>query len=296
MDFLFEHWRLVTIVAAVAALVLVVVNGQLRNARNQRSYRLPAAPAGQPRGGMHDSDAPSLAAGGGWHGRDDVWSAAVRDNPGSGDGLGGSRDRPPTPRPPHLAARQGGEGDTVLRSELLQLGNQVEQLEQNFTSTLQALESRIARVEQRQEGSGDTTDSASSIARDLDRTFRSAPDSYQSSPIDGVMSQPLSLRGGGGGREPQGSRVPVELNGTEVCVTHSIPPEAWLVPQGGGIAQVSLNPEVAHPRYSLDRLATFFDLGDRREGAYVTRAPAEVSWDDREQRGSLRRSGKAVAQ
>lgn len=101
-----------------------------------------------------------------------------------------------------------------------------------------------------------------------------------------------SLAGGGA---PAENRVPVEINGGEVAVTHTIPPDAWLVPQGGGRASVWLNGEVEHNRYALERFALFFDLGDRREGEYQTRTPADVEWDEGAQRGTLRSPGKAVA-
>jgi hypothetical protein len=87
--------------------------------------------------------------------------------------------------------------------------------------------------------------------------------------------------------------VGVEIRGSEVVASHSIPPEAWLTTDGGGTAKVVLNPEVPHNAFALDRFALFFELGDRREGTYLTQTAAEVKWDGA--RGTLRSPGKAVA-
>ena len=115
-----------------------------------------------------------------------------------------------------------------------------------------------------------------------------SPDAVVSQPIGGYASPPRGRQD-----DPGGERVPVEIKDGEVVVSHSYPPEAWLVPQAGGRAALSVNSEVPLTGFALDRFARFFDLGDRREGSYVTSQAAEVRWDG--QRGSAIRPGKAAA-
>jgi hypothetical protein len=179
-----------------------------------------------------------------------------------------------------------------------ELAAQVGSLEERVTSALGRLERRIVTLEARADGQADAGASSFLERRGGDAvTLPPYAPEHGSRGGDAVISQTVSpgLARGGDPGGAGGARIPVELSGTEVLVTQSIPPEAWLVPQGGGRATVWLNAEVPHNRFALDRLAAFFALGERREGAYTTRVPAEVRWDDVEQRGVLRTPGTAVA-
>jgi len=215
--------------------------------------------------------------------------------------------RPMTPFASAHHPRAAAHADSgPVSAEVVKLTEQVAALEQRLDTGLGRLEGRVRDLEQRADGAADTGGYASPEAREVERLFTAAPrpEPRYGGMGDAVVSQSLPLSGGvdgigglegGGIAGGGGERIAVELSGTEVLVTQSIPPEAWLVPRGGGRAQVSLNPEVPHNRFALDRLATFFDLGDRREGAYTTRAAAEVRWDEAERRGVLLTPGKAVA-
>jgi len=282
------------VIALVGIVAVLIVLGLIGNWRSQQAQRLPDDDRGRRRRRTkevfppHDRKRP-----------DDLdFDAAVRPVPGSGV-AGDSRVPVVRPsvsaRPDHLSAPQASSG-AELRAELAKLGEQVGTLEQRMESGIGGLRRRIEQLETRVDGS---TAHSTTIAREVESLYPQgsrydSPGGYAGLD-DGVVSQPLSLGSAGGGGEPGGGRVAVELSGTEVSLSSTIPPDAWLTPRGDGKADVSLDPDVHYHKFALDRFATFFDLGDRREGTYVTRSPAEVRWDDREQRGVLSNPGKAVA-
>ena len=279
----------IVVVAIIAGLIVL---GLIQNWTSRQAQRLPIE--NDKRRGKAKTVIPAHDR----VGDDDLdFAAAVRPvmDPDAAAHSRGAAPRPATPaRPAHLTPPRGPAGDPELRAELAKLTDQVATLEERMESGIGGLRRRIEQLETRVDGHAET----STIARDVDALFTSAPPYDPQVGYggfgDGVVSQPLSF-GAGGGELGGGGRIAVELNGTEVSLSSTIPPDAWLTPRGDGKAAVSLDPDVHYHKFALDRFATFFDLGDRREGTYVTRSPAEVRWDEREQRGVLVTSGKAVA-
>lgn len=192
-------------------------------------------------------------------------------------------------------------GGTQLRAEITQLDARLDELAKAFGSGLEGVNRRLEGIARQLEVVLDPTRGGGSPRTYDDATrFDATTIGWNDAASLGaatVVSQPVGGYAGSAGTgldAPAGNRVPVEIQGSEVALTHTIPPDAWLVAQGNGRASVWLNAEVEHNRYALDRFALFFELGDRREGAYVTRTPADVHWDEGGQRGRLRTAGKAV--
>jgi hypothetical protein len=187
---------------------------------------------------------------------------------------------------------------TRLRSDITQLEVRLDELATTFIAGLERVEKRLAGIEGQLDAALDARPQARRGPDDDARFEATALAWSERGPSAGgpVVSQPIapygaaSLRGGPG--DAAGERVPVEIRDGEVVASHSLPPEAWLVPQGGGRAALSVNDEVPLTGFALDRFALYFDLGERREGHYLTRLPAEVKWDGR--RGTAGRPGKAV--
>jgi len=293
MGFLLAHLYAIGL-ALVGVVVVFIALGMIQNWRSQRAQRLPDDTRGRGRRRTkevfppHDRKRPDVLD----------FDAAVRPVPDSGvavDSRAPFVRSPVSARPDHLSAPRASSS-AELRAELAKLGEQVGTLEERMESGIGGLRRRIEQLEARVDG---RAESSATIAREVESPYPQgsrydSPGGYGGLG-DGVVSQPLSLGLSGGGGELGGGRVAVELNGTEVSLSSTIPPDAWLTPRGDGKADVSLDPDVHYHKFALDRFATFFDLGDRREGSYVTRSPAQVRWDDRGGRGVLVSPGKAVA-
>lgn len=186
-----------------------------------------------------------------------------------------------------------------LHPEVVQLDTRVSSLDEALSGRMDRLEKRIAALEEQLESGADAN--GSGRTHQLYDEARYGAESVRLSDrlpgsTDTVVSEPVLAYGGPSTRgsfgEPEGERVPVEIQGNEVVVSHSYPPEAWLVPQAGGWAALSVNREVPLNSFALDRFSLFFDLGERREGSYETSAPAKVRWDG--QRGIPGTRGTAV--
>jgi hypothetical protein len=190
-----------------------------------------------------------------------------------------------TPRPAFRAA--------AAQPGVLELDARIDGIQKALESRMLALEGRIEIVQQMLEARSDVAAAGhSSLTGDGSPSGASAGgDAFTIQPVTSAAGS----QAGGGFGATGGGRVPVEIRDGAIVPSQSLPPEAWLVPQGGGRASLSLNAEVLLNTFALDRFSYFFDLGDRREGFYETRRPAEVAWDDGQQRGSLVAPGKAVA-
>jgi hypothetical protein len=89
---------------------------------------------------------------------------------------------------------------------------------------------------------------------------------------------------------------PVEIREGVLVASMSLPPAAYVAPDGGGRARVYLNPDAPINEFALPKWEAFFDLaGAKPYAAYRTRRPAEVRWDDVAARGELISKGTAEA-
>jgi len=98
------------------------------------------------------------------------------------------------------------------------------------------------------------------------------------------------------GWDPGASGRPVEVRDGTLVVSHSLPPTAYVVPEGQGKARVFLNGSVEINEFALPKWEAFFEMrGARPYATYRTVRPAEVSWDTAAERGSLITMGVAEA-
>jgi hypothetical protein len=280
-EFIDSHWTAISLVFVVVAAALFVFALRLllrsRGSRAQDSgQRRARPPAVQERGPAEDRI------------EQPMWRIPTPPRP-----EGQPVDPPPQthswsqPRPASPPPAPGGAEPAVLGLE-----ERFDGFEGSVTRRMDALEQRIATLERQLEGSGGAG-AQNGFDRDGGRAERSYADSWGES--GGMVREPIFSSpgsGSGGYDAPAGERLGVEIKDGQVVVSSSYPPEAWLVPHGGGIARVSLNPEVHHNSFALDRIARLFELGDRREGVYTTTSAAQVRWDG--ERGTLVSTGTAV--
>ena len=205
---------------------------------------------------------------------------------------------PPAGADAGVGAAPGPPAGTRLQSEVAQLDVRLGELATAFGSGLDRVEHRLAGIEAQLDavlagkgGGGVETDDDGRFdagALPWGDGGTATAELVVSHPVD-AFDAPAQR---GWAEDPGGERVPVEIKDGEVVASQSYPPEAWLVPQGGGRAALSVNDEVPLSGFALDRFALYFDLGERREGRYVTQAPAEVRWDG--ERGTAGRPGRAM--
>jgi hypothetical protein len=114
---------------------------------------------------------------------------------------------------------------------------------------------------------------------------------------EGVERVPLGPSGAVRGAAPYlDGAIPVEVRDERIVRSSSLPPIAFLVPQGSGQAQVWLNPEAGLNEFAVDKWAAYFELrGGRANAVYDTLEPAVVGWSGEAGSTDVVRQGVAVA-
>jgi hypothetical protein len=107
-------------------------------------------------------------------------------------------------------------------------------------------------------------------------------------------SVPMLDLGGPSAAPPPSSGVPVEVREGMLILSHSLPPVAYAVSEGKGLARVFLNESVEINEFALPKWQAFFEMrGARPYATYRTVRAAQVKWDG--ERGAPINPGVAEA-
>lgn len=224
-----------------------------------------------------------------------MWAARGRSSRDRGASIRRVQEPAPAPAP--------GPDDRLLRQvrdevriAMEKQADQMREARATWSTGIQRLEGKIDELSRR---TAAARAAAPPAAGSSVRAIRPAEDALPAVTHDAGGFGADSLRGSS---SPESSWAagpgdrPVEIREGVLVASMSLPPAAYVAPDGGGRARVYLNPDAPINEFALPKWEAFFELADARPyAAYRTRRPAEVRWDDAAARGELISKGTAEA-